>query len=168
MKAVGIVISLACAAVLLGAGCAVSPEAEARRLAIEADIADILSMRPDPAEYGDTTRCLSDNQYRSFRALDDRHILFEGRRDRMWINTLRARCPDLRHGDILIVRQFSGRRMCDTDLFEVADWFDWPWYRRWPWRWGGGWGVGVSCTLGEFQPVTKAQVDAIEGVLKAR
>jgi hypothetical protein len=51
------------------------------------------------------------------------------------------------------------------DSFEVADWFDWPWYRRWPWHWGGGWGVGMRCTLGEFQPVTRAQVDAIEDVL---
>ena len=32
-------------------------EAEERRLAIEADIADILSMQPDPAEYGATMRC---------------------------------------------------------------------------------------------------------------
>ena len=167
MKAVRSAISLACTAILLCASCAVSPEAEERRLAIEADIADILSMQLDPAEYGATRRCLSDADYLRFRALDDRHILFESRRDRLWINTLRSRCPDLRHGDVLIVRSFSRLRMCDMDSFEVADWFDWPWYRRWPWHWRTGWGVGMHCMLGEFQPVTRAQVDAIEAVLES-
>lgn len=168
MRAVKNAAWLACAAALLCASCAVSPEAESQRQAIEADIADILSMPLDPAELGDSKRCLSDSQYRSFHALDDRRILFEGHGDRLWINTLRSRCPDLRYGDILVVRSFSGRQMCDTDSFEVADWFDWPWYRRWPWHWGSSWGVGMRCTLGKFQPVTEAQVSAIEEVLESR
>lgn len=168
MKAANIAICLACTAALLSAGCAVSPEAEDRRLAIEADIADILSVPLDPAEYGETKRCLSDSEYRSFRPLDDKHILFEGRRDRLWINTLRSGCPDLRHGGVLVVRSYSSARMCDMNSFEVADWFDWPWYRRWPWHWGGNWGVGMRCTLGKFQPVTEAQVEAIESVLRSR
>ena len=168
MQAVRNACYLVCTFALLCAACAVSPEAEDRRLAIEADIADILSVQLDPAEYGETLRCLSGTDYRSFRALDDRRILFEGRRDRMWINTLRSRCPDLRHGEVLVLRSFSGTRMCEMDTFEVADWFDWPWYRRWPWHWGSGWGVGMRCTLGEFQPVTEAQVDAIEDALTSR
>jgi len=58
--------------------------------------------------------------------------------------------------------------MCDMDRFHVADWFDWPWYRRWPWHWGGNWGMGMQCTLGKFQPVTAGQVAEIEAVLKSR
>ena len=58
--------------------------------------------------------------------------------------------------------------MCEMDTFYVADWFGWPWYRRWPWYWGWGWGASASCTLGKFQPVTEQQVDAIERVLDAR
>jgi hypothetical protein len=158
-------LSLASALLLL-AGCAATPETESRRLAAEADIDAILSIRPDPAEFGDTKRCLSDREYRSFRPLGDRHILFEGSRGRLWINTLRHRCTDLRHGDVLVVRSFGGTRMCQMDQFEVADWFDWPWYRRWPWHWGPGWGTGVRCTLGDFQPVTAEQVAEIEAVLK--
>ena len=168
MKAVRSAISLACTAALLCASCAVSPEAEERRLAIEADIAHILSVQPDPTEYGAARRCLSELDYRNFRALDDRHILFEGRRGRLWINTLRSSCPDLRHGDVLIVRSFGSMRMCDMDSFEVTDWFDWPWYRRWPWHWGGSWGAGMRCTLGKFQPVTEDQVDAITELLESR
>jgi len=167
MKAVRYVVSTACTAALLCASCAVSPEAEEQRLAREAEIAHILSIELDPAEYGETKRCLSDTEYRSFRALDDRRILFEGRRNKFWVNTLRSRCSDLRYGDVLVVRQFSSSRMCDTDTFEVAEWFDFPWYRRWPWHWGT-WGTGLRCSLGKFQPVTEAQVKAIEAALEAR
>ena len=168
MDAVKFVTCMACTASLLVASCAVSPEAESRRLQNQASIAEILNQPLDPAEYGETKRCLSETEYRSFRALDDRHILFKGRGDRLWINTLRAPCPDLRYGDVLVVRQFSPRRMCDADTFEVADWFDWPWYRRWPWHWGGSWGSGMRCHLGKFEPVTQQQVDDIEAVIKSR
>ncbi len=149
---------------LVVAGCAVSPEVEDRRQAIEADIDEILSVPLDPAEYGEAKRCLSDMEYRNFRAIDDRHILFEGRRDKLWMNTLRGRCSDLRFGDVLVVRQFSSSRMCEGDQFRVTDWFDWPWYRRWPWYWGS-WGTGPTCMLGKFQPVTEGQVAEIEARL---
>jgi hypothetical protein len=54
------------------------------------------------------------------------------------------------------------------DTFEVAEWFEWPWYRRWPWRWGLDWGTGMRCTLGKFQPVTRSQVDEIEAIIRSR
>ena len=169
MGAIKYAITMACAAFLLCAGCATSPEVESRRQAIEADIESILSQPLDPAEFGETKRCLADHEYRNFRALDDKHILFDGRRGKQWINTLRSRCPDLRYGDVLVVRSFSSTRMCDMDRFQVADWFDWPWYRRWrPWHWGGDWGMGIPCSLGKFQPVTKGQVAEIEAVLESR
>ena len=160
-------ITLASALSLL-AGCATSPEAESRRQAIDADIDAILSIELDPAEYGETRRCLSDREYRNFRPLGDRHLLFEGSRGRLWINTLQHRCSDLRSGDVLVVRSFSGMRMCRMDRFQVTDWFDWPWYRRWPWHWGPGWDTDGSCTLGEFQPVTAEQVAEIKAVLQRR
>jgi len=157
----------ACAAALLCAGCATSPEAESRRLAMEANIDEVLSYELDPAEYGETQRCLSDTEYRNFRPLGDRHLLFEGSRNRQWINTLRGRCHDLRHGDVLVVRKFSGRRMCDADRFSVSDWFDWPMHRRWPWQWGSL-ASGATCALGKFHPVTEAQVKEIEALLESR
>ena len=138
------------------AGCATSPEVEERRAAI-------LPLKS--GEHGAVKRCLSQNEFRSFRALDDRHILFIGRADRRWLNTLRSRCPDLRYGHVLVTRPFSGTRICDLDRFEVADWFAWPWYRRWPWTWGT-WGTGMACTFGQFQAVSEAQVDEIENLLE--
>jgi hypothetical protein len=147
---------------LLVAGCATTPDIERRRQEVEADIDEILSVQLDPAEFGETRRCLSDIEFRSFRALGDRHILFKGRRGKLWINTLRGRCHDLRHGDVLVVKSFSGTRLCDMDSFQVADWFDWPWYRRWPWHWGRSWTTGMRCSLGKFQPVLEGQVEEIE------
>lgn len=156
------------AAVLVLSGCAVSPEDEARRQAMEQDIADILSAPLDPAEYGETKRCLSDLEYRSFRALDDRRLLFIGRRGRLYLNTLRTRCSDLRHATALRIKSFSARRMCDADTFYAGEWFDWPWYRRSPLNWGSSWGSTMPCKLGVFQPVTEEQVAEIEAALRRR
>lgn len=157
-------------ALLLVASCAVSPEVEQRRKDSEAQIESILSEPLDAEQFGASRRCLSDHEFRSFRALDDRHILFEGRRDRLWINTLRMRCPDLRHASVLRVKSIStmSNRLCDKDSFQAGDWFDWPWYRRWPWHWQSGWGTKAICHLGVFQPVTEGQVAAIERAIRSR
>ena len=168
MRAIKLTIFTILIAVLFIAGCATSPEAESRRQAIQADIDSILAEPLDPAEFGETKRCLSDNEYRSYQALDDRHMLFEGRRDKHWINTLRSPCHDLRYGHVLVVKSFSSSRMCEMDRFQVADWFDWPWYRRWPWHWGGTWSTGMTCSLGKFQPVTEDQIEEIKAVLRAK
>jgi hypothetical protein len=154
---------------LLVAACAVSPEAEERRRAMEEEIGFILAEPLDVEQFGETRRCLRDVDFRNFRVLDDKRILFEGRRGRLWLNTLRTRCPDLRYGSILIVRPtLTMGRMCDMDTFRVGDWFDWPWYRRWPWQWGWGWGASGNCVLGEFQPVTESQVNLIEEAISKK
>ena len=155
-------------AMLLCVGCASTPEALSQRQAVDAQIDAILSEPLDAAQYGETKRCLADREYRDFRAIDDRHMLFKGPGGKLWINTLRSRCPDLRYGTVIRVRSISWSRICELDDFRVADWFEWPWYRRWPWHWGTSWATGPQCTLGKFQPVTKEQVEEIEAVLKSR
>jgi hypothetical protein len=156
-----LVLMLACA------GCATSPEAQQRTRAAEEEVESILSQPLDASEYGETKRCLAGSEYRDFRVLDDQHIFFEGRRGKLWLNTLRMRCPDLRFAKVLRVKSiYSYGRICDMDSFQPGDWFDWPWYRRWPWSWGNRWGTGMTCTLGKFQPVTETQVEAIEAALK--
>lgn len=163
MNTVKIAIVVAGAtAFLLLPGCATSPEAEARRAAAEADIDEIMSYELDPDEYGEVKRCLSGHDFDNFRALGDRHILFEGRRGKLWINTLRGRCSDLRHSDVLVVRQYTGSRMCDMDRFSAGDWFDYGARRR-----PSDWGTGAACVLGRFHPVTEAQVAEIESVLES-
>lgn len=168
MQALTRTFVLVAAAALLCAACASSAVDEERRRAREADIADVLNLPLDPAEYGENKRCLSDREFRTFRALDDKRILFEGRHGRLWLNTLRAPCPDLRHGSALVVRRYTGTRMCSMDSFTVTDWFEWPWYRRSLGSWWRDWGTGPTCTLGEFRPVTAEQVAEIEAILESR
>jgi hypothetical protein len=151
------------AAVLLVAGCATSPEDDDRRQAIEADIQDILQL--SLGEDGRPLRCLSDVQYRGIRPLDEKHLLFTGTGGKRWVNVLRHRCHDLRHGSVLRVRSHSFSHICSTDRFAVDDWFEWPWYARAPWHWGA-WSTGMTCTLGQFYPVSEGQVEEIEAVIR--
>jgi hypothetical protein len=140
------------------AGCATSPEDERRRQDMEADIDEILGYELDEAEYGKPKNCLSTHEYRSFRALGDRHLLFEGRNDKLWVNVLRGRCPGLDDNSKFIMKQNMSGRVCDTDLFEVMDRFD-PISSA---------AMGPTCILGEFRPVSKAQVAEIEDRLEMR
>lgn len=167
MKKQDLLIRATLALTLFCAGCAASPEAQDHTRANEEEIESILSEPLDAAEYGETKRCLAGNEYRDFRVLDDKRILFEGRSGKFWLNTLRTRCPDLRFATALRVKSmYSYGRICDMDSFQPADLFDWPWYRRWPWDWRNRWSTGMTCSLGRFQPVTEAQVESIETALK--
>ncbi len=169
MNAKGRILFALLVPIVFCASCAISEEAQMRREATEAEIQAILSEPLDKQQYGDIKRCLSRHDFRNFRALDDKRILFEGRRGQLWINTLRTRCPDLRRAAVLRVRSFSSMgRMCDMDTFVAEDWFTWPWYRRWPWHWGTSWSTGMRCALGKFQPVSAEQVDAIEEAIRSR
>ena len=112
---------LAVAALLVLAGCAATPEDEQRRKDMEADIDDILSIELDPADFGEPKDCLSDSEYRSFRALGDRHLLFEGLRNKQWVNVLRGRCRHADDDSIFIMKPGMAGRLCDKDRFEVVD-----------------------------------------------
>ncbi|MDJ0700921.1 MAG: DUF6491 family protein [Woeseiaceae bacterium] len=161
-----LLIVIAIVALLLVVGCATTPEAESRRATMMADIDEILSLS-EASGLGEPVRCLSEHAYRGFRPLGDQYLLFEGRRNKQWVNKLRIRCPDIRHGQVIMIEPFINARVCDADRFQVSDWFHWPWYGRWrPWHWGPGWGTGIYCSLGKFYPVTEGQVAEIEALLK--
>ncbi len=148
------------AALLTLSGCAISPEAEQRRKDMEADIDEILSYELDETEYGVSKNCLSDTQYRSLRPLGDRHLLFEGRKDKQWVNVLRGRCSGLEDDSVFIMRLSTAGRACDMDRFDLADMFEQDLPR--------GVGIRATCVLGEFIPVTKTQVEEIEARLEMR
>ena len=143
------------AALLAFAACATSPEEQQRRQDMEADIDEIVSYELDKTEVGEQRNCLSENKYRNIRPLGDRHLLFEGRNDKQWINVLRGRCLGIDDDSILIMKLSMSRRVCDKDQFEVAN------------RIGMGMG-GPTCVLGNFKPAVKAQVQEIEKRLEMR
>lgn len=134
------------------AGAGPTPEQQAREAAKQETIADILS-QPLPAEaYSQNERCLSTYLYDQVDILDDQHVVFRGRGDKLWLNKLRNRCIGLNRHDML---QFKLRdsRVCDMDTFEAVD--------------SAFWGMrSGTCTLGEFQPITPEQVEAIEAAVQ--
>ncbi len=140
------------------AGCATSPLDEQKRQEMEADIDDILSYELDPLEYGETRNCLSENDYRSYRALGQRHLLFEGRHGKLWVNVLRGRCPGLGDDSLFIMKPKHGTRLCENDWFNVTDRF----------RSLSSADTAPTCVLGEFKPVTEAQVKEIKARLAMR
>lgn len=156
-----IVICAVSAALLALTACAVSPEAENKRQEMEADIDEIMSYELDEAVFGEPRNCLAENEYRSFRALGDRHLLFEGRNDKQWVNVLRGRCTDLLYHDVFIMKPGANGRLCDMDGFGVVDLSN-PTMRQIEL------GAGISCMLGEFKPVASAQVREIDERLEMR
>lgn len=154
-------ICTAIAALLALAGCATSPEAESRRQDMEADIDEILSYELDDTVFGDPERCLSENQYRRYHALGNRHLLFEGKNDKQWVNVLRGRCLGLDDDTMFVMWQSMSGRLCDKDHFEAVDRFDSSLSQA-------GARMGPTCMLGEFIPVARAQVNEIEARLEMR
>lgn len=134
-------------------GCAAqSPEQQAREEAKQETIADILSQPLTTEDYATEKRCLSTRIYDQVDVLDDQHVVFRGRGDELWLNTLRSRCVGLRPNDVLQFR-LRDNRLCELDNFEGVSSFMW------------GMRSGI-CTLGSFSPVTQDQVDAIEAAVK--
>ena len=149
------------AAFLVLTGCATSPEAEEERLAKEADIDEIVNYKLDATEVGDDKKCLFEKEYIRFRALGPRHLLFEGKKDKLWINVLRGRCTGLRFNDMFITKPSNPGRLCDMDHFEAVNRSDPSVLQR----------IGTSgykCMLGVFKPAVKSQVEEIEKRLKMR
>lgn len=156
-------VGLVLAALTLSTACATTEEALQREQEKTRTVAQILSEPTDAAEYGENERCLSN--YRHISILDDQTLVFEGRGKKLFVNQLPMRCPGLHRGSVLQVRtDFASGRICKMDTVTVSDWFDWPWYRRRPWHWAGG----IRCSLGEFQPVTELQVQALKNAMKQR
>lgn len=140
------------------AGCAGSPVDEERRKEMEADIDEIMSYELDPAEYGEPRKCLLESDYLSYRALGKRHLLFQGRRGKLWVNVLRGRCSGLDDNSIFVMRPNVAGRLCDMDRFSAVN-------RSLS---VSGTNSAPTCALGEFRPVTEAQVKEIEDRLEMR
>lgn len=144
---------------LLGiGGCAGSALEEQKRQEMEADIDDILSQELDPTDFGEPKTCLFKTEYRSFEALGDRHLLFRGRDDKLWVNFLRGRCSGLSRDIVFVMKPQGAGRLCDMDHFQVVDRMNVM----------SSTGMATTCILGEFKPVTAAQVEEVESRLEKR
>ena len=144
--------------VLGTAGCASgkpTPEQAAAKATAQETIDQILSTPLDSAEYGEPSRCISTFQYDTMEVLDDQHVLFKGRGDKLWLNQLRSRCIGLRRQSTPVIR-LRDSQLCNMDTFQGVDNLMGVWSR-----------TSATCSLGTFTPVTPEQAEAIKAALEA-
>ena len=88
---------------------------------------------------GEMKSCLSPSRIRHTRVIDDEHIIFEMRGNKVYLNTLPRRCSRLGfHKSIKYT--VRGGSLCKNDIFEVFD--------------SAGL-MGTSCTFGEYEKLEK-------------
>ncbi len=124
----------------------------AEQQAARQDAIDKILSQPLPADaYAKPERCLASHQYDSVDILDDRHLVFKGMGDRIWVNELRRRCIGMHRRDVLQF-EMHANRVCDLDTFQAFT----P---------GLGGIRSGSCSLGRFEPVTAAQLEAMRAAV---
>ena len=112
----------------------------------------ILSETLDDSEYVDEQRCLRSHEYQKVDILDSGHLIFKGRKGRLWLNTLRNNCSGLRKG-LTLQFEMHGRRVCRLDFFKgILSYAD----RNTP---------TAICVLGSFEAVTEEQLALLEEAL---
>ena len=150
----GLAAALTAGALLTG--CASDPaETAAAQQEVSEQIDTILTQPLGEEDYGGGERCISTNLYDSVDVLDTRHVLFKGRGNRLWVNTLRSTCVGLRKRDVLQF-EIRGSQICNLDTFTaVSNSFGWQ-------------PTSATCSLGDFSPVTAEQVAMIEAALDTK
>ena len=135
---------------------AAEPAAEGAEQETVEDIEAILTQPLGQDEYVEAERCISRHQFHRVEIIDNEHVLFEGRRGKAWLNTLRRPCIGLRRHNIPQFEYRGGStQLCSLDDFVGID------------RNLSGF-RSASCALGEFQPVTVEQVALIKATVESR
>ena len=68
---------------------------------VDAQVDFILDNPLPESDYHSSDRCINSDSYRRVEVLDDRHLLFLGRRGVVWLNQLRYACAGLGGGGVL-------------------------------------------------------------------
>jgi hypothetical protein len=166
-RRIGLRLAALAGAAVLAAGCASTQDVRERERQTQARINQILDQSADPNNPPEARRCLEPQEFQQIDVLDSQRIVFEGSGGEYWLNTLRTHCADLLPGSDLRRGADAVRRPRGAmNSFQFGDWFSGPWHRNLLWPWYGV--TGIHCNLGEFQPVTAAQVDAIKAALRDR
>lgn len=82
-------------------------------------------------------------------AIDDQNIIFRMRGDQVYRNTLPRKCPGLQREN-RIAYETASSRLCSIDTITVLEDF------------GVGLRPGFTCRLGEFVPLSPAEVEDID------
>ena len=93
--------------------------------------------------------CITVSRIDQTEALDDQNILFRMRGNQVFRNHLPRRCPGLERENRIAYRTSVGR-LCSIDTITVLEQF------------GVGFRDGFTCRLGEFVPLSPAEVEELE------
>jgi hypothetical protein len=123
----------------------------AARLLTLAAAASVLGQQDDEDKPFDRTpeKCVTVQRIDQTDALDDQTIIFRMRGDRAYRNTLPNKCPGLQREN-RIAWATSTSRLCDIDTITVLEDF------------GVGFRPGFTCRLGQFVPLSEAEVEDID------
>jgi len=118
-------------------------------------VEEILKRDPSSSDYGEAPRCLQTRLIRSTEVLDERHVVFEVRRDEFFLVQFEHRCPGLRRNQPIMTEPTAGR-LCQLDGIR-------PLYDHGL----GGYQPGMRCAIPGFVSVTKEQIVQLKDALKA-
>lgn len=93
--------------------------------------------------------CIITSRIRQTDAIDDQNIIFRMRGNQVYRNTLPRACPNLQREN-RIAWETSTSRLCDIDLITVLE------------PYGVGFRPGFTCRLGQFVPLSPAEVEDID------
>lgn len=111
-------------------------------------VEEILNAEPAESEVA-STRCIGRRLYRNSWIIDRTTLLFSGRRDQYWVNTLRRPClRDVFRRQVKNFISRSSMHLCERDEVEFLD----P---------GGLIQTGPRCRLGRFQEITADQAQLL-------
>ena len=140
--AVMVAVSLACLGATAATGKEETPDDAAPT------VEEILAAEPDKVEV-ETTRCIGRRLYRNSWIIDRTTMLFSGRRDQYWVNTLRRPClRDVFRRQVMNFISRSSMHLCERDEVEFLD----P---------GGLVQTGPRCRLGRFQEISADQAQLL-------
>jgi hypothetical protein len=103
----------------------------------------------EPMDVGNTEKCINLRLIKNTTVIDDYNILFYVNQQKAYLNTMPRKCNGLAREDRFSYEARSSR-LCSSDYIKVLM------------SGASGMRAGISCRLGEFQPMTKAEADAMK------
>lgn len=112
------------------------------------DAAAILSGELTAEDYAEDQLCVHPRDLDSIEVLNDRLVLFHGRRGEVWLNQLASQCLGLEPDMVLDLRSYGGS-FCRLDRFRGTPRFDATLH------------LTAECRLGAFETIAEPHAEAL-------
>lgn len=119
-------------------------------------VEEVLASSLSATDYGKPERCLQTSEYTRIEVLDKKHLLFEGRGGKYWLNTLRNECPGLRKGAVLQL-DLTTNRVCNLDTVTAIETRRFYVDR-----------ISATCSLNAFVGIPKEQAEFLKNEIRGK